>query len=191
MGLLHFKLSVYVSIIHPNLFIVNFILNLESAGPSTDTRCLRKVSSSILIYFLYLYNDCRFRYGTGAFVCLLHLCVSDFPRTTFMLSHIERHSVAVFAYAGNDQDLKECLSIWCQELESNQPHPMLQNGALPTELSWHITLGCRTGVEPASTGFTIRCSTIKLPTPLYYLAPCRGLEPLASGVTGRRSNQLS
>ena len=86
-----------------------------------------------------LHYGCRFRYDTGAFVCLLHLRVSDFPCTTFMLSHIEGHSVAVFAYAGNDQDLKEYPSIWCQELGSNQPHPILQTGALPTELSWHLT----------------------------------------------------
>ena len=27
--------------------------------------------------------------------------------------------------------------VWYQESESNQPHPILQTGALPTELSWH------------------------------------------------------
>ena len=26
---------------------------------------------------------------------------------------------------------------WYQELDSNQPHPVLQTGALPDELSWH------------------------------------------------------
>ena len=49
---------------------------------------------------LYLHYGCRFRYDTGAFVCLLHLRVSDFPCTTFMLSHIETHC------------LKSSLLIW-------------------------------------------------------------------------------
>ena len=31
-------------------------------------------------------------------------------------------------------------NIWYQELDSNQPHPVLQTGALPDELSWHNIL---------------------------------------------------
>ena len=35
--------------------------------------------------------------------------------------------------------------MWCQELDSNQPHPVLQTGALPDELPWH-KIWCSVGV---------------------------------------------
>ena len=125
---------------------INFILNLESAGPSTDTRCLRKVSSSLLIYFLYLYNDCRFRYGTGAFVCLLHSRVSDFPCTTFMLSHIETHC------------LKSSLLIWLG-IEPNITNGSRRRSTNGVHITICFNMVPRVGIEPTTPDSSDRCST--------------------------------
>lgn len=52
---------------------------------------------------------------------------------------------------------------WCLELESNQPHPALQAGALPTELSRQkkftlIFLARPEGLEPPTLTSVALCS---------------------------------
>ena len=55
--------------------------------------------------------------------------------------------------------------IWYQELDSNQPHLVLQTSALPDELSWHC-IGLRYEDRTRDSGITTRGFTTKLTSTL-------------------------
>ena len=51
--------------------------------------------------------------------------------------------------------------IWYQELDSNQPHLVLQTSALPDELSWHCLVD-DAGFEPATASVSRKYSTTEI-----------------------------
>ena len=62
--------------------------------------------------------------------------------------------------------------IWYQELDSNQPHLVLQTSALPDELSWHCLVD-DAGFEPATASVSRKYST----TEIIVLGVKWGIEP--------------
>lgn len=76
--------------------------------------------------------------------------------------------------------------FWSRRQASNLRHAAYDAAALPTELRRHLDMAPQAGIEPATSGLTVR-RNYRCATGEWNLEPETGIEPATSALQGRRS----